>query len=98
MIFDTETLRIVLVVSNLLMAGALWITFFGRFRAGLGQWTAALIVQGLSWLLVAASEDVTTLIGVALASAALGYAWSLQMSALLDGHPIVQERRSGDEL
>ena len=84
--FDTETLRIVLVVSNLLMAGALWITFFGRFRAGLGQWTAALIVQGLSWLLVAASEDVTTLIWVALANAALGYAWSLQMSALLEFH------------
>ena len=84
--FDTETLRIVLVVSNLLMAGALWITFFGRFRAGLGQWTASLIVQGLSWLLVAASEDVTTLIWVALGNAALGYAWSLQMSALLEFH------------
>ena len=86
MTFDAETLRIVLVVSNLLMAGALWIAFFGRFRGGLGQWTGALIVQGLSWLLVAASEDLTGVIWVAVANAALVYCWSLQMSALLEFH------------
>lgn len=86
MTFNPETLRIVLVVSNLLMAGALWITFFGRFRGGLGQWTGALIVQGLSWLLVAATEDTVGVLWVALANAALVYCWSLQVSALLEFH------------
>src|SRR5687768_4170368 len=86
MTFHPETLRIVLVVSNLLMAGALWITFFGRFRGGLGQWTGALIVQGLSWLLVAASEDMSGIPWVAVANAALVFCWSLQVSALLEFH------------
>src|SRR6266566_5202546 len=86
MTFEPETLRIVLVVSNLLMAGALWIAFFGRFRGGLGQWTGALIVQGLSWLLVAASEDTTGIYWAAIANAGLVYAWSLQVSALLEFH------------
>lgn len=84
--FDAETLRFVLVASNLLMAGALWITFFGRFQAGLGQWTGALIVQGLAWLLVAATEDMTGASWVAVANAALVYSWSLQMSAVLAFH------------
>ena len=30
---DTLTLLVVLITSNLLMAGAMWITFAGRFRA-----------------------------------------------------------------
>ena len=55
---DTLTLLVVLIVSNLLMAGALWITFAGRFRAGLGPWTGSLIVQGFSWLLVAMRNDI----------------------------------------
>ena len=84
--FDAETLRFVLVASNLLMAGALWIAFFGRFRDGLGQWTGALIVQGLAWLLVAATEDMTGATWVAVANAALVYSWSLQMSAVLEFH------------
>ena len=50
--YDTPTLLIVLVVSNFLMAGAMWIAFAGRFRDGLGRWTGALVVQGGAWLLI----------------------------------------------
>jgi diguanylate cyclase (GGDEF)-like protein len=83
---DTLTLLVVLIVSNLLMAGAMWITFAGRFRSGLGQWTGSLIVQGLCWLLVAARNDVPDFASIAVATAFLVYCWSLQVSALLEFH------------
>src|SRR5215217_4522440 len=83
---DTLTLLVVLIVSNLLMAGALWITFAGRFRAGLGPWTGSLIVQGFSWLLIVMRNDVADFITIALATAFLVYCWSLQVSALLEFH------------
>ena len=57
MTFDTPTLLIVLIVSNFLMAGAMWIAFAGRFREGLGQWTGALVVQGGAWLLIVSRDD-----------------------------------------
>jgi diguanylate cyclase (GGDEF)-like protein len=83
---DTPTLLIVLIVSNLLMAGAMWIAFAGRFRDGLGQWTGALVMQGLAWLLVAVRDVVTPLVAIAGAYAFLAYCWSLQLSALLEFH------------
>ena len=83
---DTQTLLIVLIVSNLLMAGAMWITFAGRFEAGLGPWTGSLIVQGFSWLLVLSRNDVPDFISIAVATAFLVYCWSLQVSALLEFH------------
>ncbi|MDB5904345.1 MAG: diguanylate cyclase, partial [Betaproteobacteria bacterium] len=83
---DTLTLLVVLIVSNLLMAGAMWITFAGRFRAGLGPWTGSLIVQGFSWLLVVARNDVPDFASIAVATAFLVYCWSLQVSALLEFH------------
>jgi diguanylate cyclase (GGDEF)-like protein len=83
---DTLTLIIVLIVSNLLMAGAMWISFAGRFEAGLGPWTGSLIVQGFSWLLVAMRNDMPDFISVAVATAFLVYCWALQVSALLEFH------------
>ena len=83
---DTYTLLVVLIVSNLLMAGAMWITFAGRFRAGLGPWTGSLIVQGFSWLLVVTRNDVADFASIAIATAFLVYCWSLQVSALLEFH------------
>jgi diguanylate cyclase (GGDEF)-like protein len=83
---DTLTLLVVLIVSNLLMAGAMWITFAGRFRAGLGPWTGSLIVQGFSWLLVVSRNDVPDFASIAVATAFLVYCWSLQVSALLEFH------------
>ncbi len=86
MTFDTPTLLIILIVSNFLMAGAMWIAFAGRFREGLGQWTGALVVQGVAWLLVSGSIGVPELASIAAANALLAYCWSLQMSALLEFH------------
>jgi diguanylate cyclase (GGDEF)-like protein len=83
---DTYTLLVVLIVSNLLMAGAMWITFAGRFRAGLGPWTGSLIVQGFSWLLVVTRNDVADFASIGIATAFLVYCWSLQVSALLEFH------------
>lgn len=84
--YDTPTLLIVLVVSNFLMAGAMWIAFAGRFRDGLGRWTGALVVQGGAWLLIINSRALPELASVAAAIALLAYCWSLQMSALLEFH------------
>jgi len=84
--FDTATLLIVLIVSNFLMAGAMWIAFAGRFREGLGQWTGALVVQGGAWLLIAVRGGLPELASIAAAYALLAYCWSLQMSALLEFH------------
>ncbi|HYC47517.1 MAG TPA: GGDEF domain-containing protein [Burkholderiales bacterium] len=84
--FDTPTLLIVLIVSNLLMAGAMWVAFAGRFRDGLGQWTFALVVQGVAWLLVTLQGLIPPLAAIAGANAFLAYCWSLQMSALLEFH------------
>ena len=86
MTFDTPTLLIILIVSNFLMAGAMWVAFAGRFREGLGQWTGALVVQGMAWLLVAGSVGLPELAAIAAANALLAYCWSLQMSALLEFH------------
>ena len=83
---DTYTLLVVLIVSNLLMAGAMWITFAGRFRAGLGPWTGSLIVQGFSWMLVLTRNDVADFASIGIATAFLVYCWSLQVSALLEFH------------
>ncbi len=86
MIFDTPTLLIVLIVSNFLMAGAMWVAFAGRFRDGLGQWTGALVVQGTGGLLLTARGELGDLAAIAAAAAFLAYCWSLQMSALLAFH------------
>ena len=84
--FDTPTLLIVLIVSNFLMAGAMWVAFAGRFRDGLGQWTGALVVQGAAWTLIVMRETFPDLASIAAANAFLAYSWSLQMSALLEFH------------
>src|SRR4051812_24993219 len=68
------------------MAGAMWIAFAGRFRDGLGQWTGALVGQGLAWLLVVGRNEFGELAAIAAAAAFLAYGWSLQMSALLEFH------------
>ena len=86
MIFDTPTLLIVLIVSNFLMAEAMWIAFAGRFREGLGQWSGALVVQGTAWVLVVARGEIGDLAAISAAAALLAYCWSLQMSALLAFH------------
>ena len=83
MTLDTFTLLIVLIVSNFLMAGAMWVAFAGRFRDGLGQWTIALMMQGGAWLLVTGESPLPELASVAAATAFLSFCWSLQMSALL---------------
>ena len=86
MTLDTFTLLVVLIVSNSLMAGAMWVAFAGRFRDGLGQWTVALVMQGGAWLLIATDGPLPELASIAAATAFLAFCWSLQMSALLEFH------------
>jgi diguanylate cyclase (GGDEF)-like protein len=86
LMFDTPTLLIVLIVSNFLMAGAMWVAFAGRFRDGLGQWTMALVMQGGAWLLIVAHGPLPELAALAAATAFLAFCWSLQLSALLEFH------------
>ncbi len=49
--FDTPTLLVVLVISNMLIAAVLLMGFSGAFPAGMGQWTGGLILQGFAWLI-----------------------------------------------
>jgi predicted signal transduction protein with EAL and GGDEF domain len=84
--FDTPTLLIVLIVSNFLMAGAMWVAFAGRFRDGLDRWTLALMMQGGAWLLIVAHDPLPELAAMAAACASLAFCWSLQLSALLEFH------------
>jgi diguanylate cyclase (GGDEF)-like protein len=84
--FDTATLLVVLIISNLLMAGAMWVAFAGRFRDGLGQWTGALVVQGIAWVVVVLHNMMPEVTSIAGANALLALCWSLQMSALLEFH------------
>ena len=80
------TLLVVLIVSNFLMAGAMWIAFAGRFRDGLGQWTTALVVQGTAWVLIVWRDHLTELAAISAANALLAFGWSMQMSGLLEFH------------
>ncbi len=94
---DTPTLLVVLVLSNALIAAVLWIAFAGAFRAGVGQWTAGLIAQGLAWLVLLAPHNIAHHGLVLIAGTLLLYGCSLQVSAVLAFYqrPVSQWLRYG---
>ena len=66
MIVDIRTMQIVMAVSCLLMALMLWLAYPGRSRDGLTLWAAALVLQGVSWMLFATrfiSHDLVSIVG-----------------------------------
>ena len=46
---DIFTLLLVLVLCNLVMAGALWVAFSGAFHNGLEKWDVSLLLQADGW-------------------------------------------------
>src|SRR5687768_17485081 len=80
---DLPTLLVVLVVSNLLIAGALWVGPAGAFRGGLGLWGGALVAQAAAWLILLAPHHASYQPSLVIAGVLLVYGGSLQASAVL---------------
>ena len=80
---DIPTLLVVLVVSNVLIAGALWATPAGALRAGLGLWGGALVAQAAAWLILLAPHHASYQPSLVIAGVLLVYGGSLQASAVL---------------
>lgn len=83
---DTRTVLVIMVVSNLLMAAALWIAFAGRFRNGLAQWTTALYFSAACWTLFALQGLVSELFSLVVASVCGGVSLVLEVAALFAFH------------
>ena len=83
---DIPTLLVVLVVSNVLIAGALWVTPAGAVRAGLGLWAGALIAQAAAWLILLAPHHASYHPSLVIAGVLLVSGGALQVSAVLKFH------------
>jgi diguanylate cyclase (GGDEF)-like protein len=81
---DARTMLIVMVMSNVLMAAAMWVAFAGRFRDGLAKWTTSLVIQSIAWLLVAGRGQFSDLVTITAANGLFALAWSLQFAAVLE--------------
>ena len=80
--FDVRFLFTVLVVTNLVLAGSLWIGTGRSHRDGLGHWTAGLVMQALAFSLFAARGEVPSWLGVVLANGLLASSLSLAAGAM----------------
>ena len=81
---DVRTMLLVMLVSNVLMAAALWFAFAGHRRDGLANWTRSLWAQAAAWLLFALRGSVPDVVPVGFGNAMLALGWALQISAILE--------------
>lgn len=81
---DSRTMLVVMLTSCLLMAAVLWFACAGKFRDGLGKWTASLGVQAGAWLLFGAQDFLPALLSIGAANALFALSWSLQFAAILE--------------
>lgn len=81
---DSRTMLVVMLTSCLLMAAVLWFASAGKFRDGLGKWTASLGVQAGAWLLFSAQDFLPGLLSIAAAHALFALSWSLQFAGILE--------------
>jgi diguanylate cyclase (GGDEF)-like protein len=81
---DSRTMLIVMLTSCLLMAAVLWFASAGKFRDGLGKWTASLGVQAGAWLLFSTQDFLPGLLSIVAANALFALSWSLQFAAILE--------------
>jgi diguanylate cyclase (GGDEF)-like protein len=86
---DVRTMLIVMLMSNALMAAALWFAFAGHLRDGLANWTRSLWAQALAWLLFALRGSIPDVLAAGLGNGMLALGWSLQFAAVLE----FQQRR-----
>jgi diguanylate cyclase (GGDEF)-like protein len=80
--FDVSSLFIVLVVTNLVLAGSLWVGAGRSHRDGLGHWMFALLLQALAFALYAARNEVPDWLGIAAANGLLAGSLSLTAGAM----------------
>lgn len=83
---DVLTLLVVLVAECLLMAGMLWVACAGRFRDGMGKWSAGLALLAGAWLLFALRGRAPDFLTVVAANTLAVLSWSLMLGALLEFH------------
>lgn len=84
MILDIKTILVLFVLNNLLIAGLLGVSFWGRRTRATNLWIASLIIQALTWILFAAQGKITPLMSVVLATTMLSLSWAMLMDAFCE--------------
>ena len=86
MALNKFTLLLVLMMSNAVMAGALWAAFADATRDGLGKWGASLFAQACAWALFAAYAILPDNFIFVAANFLLSASFMMQATALLEFH------------
>ncbi|MSQ50417.1 MAG: GGDEF domain-containing protein [Betaproteobacteria bacterium] len=84
MALNKFTLLFVLMMSNAVMAGALWAAFAGATRDGLGKWGASLFAQACAWALFAAHDVLPDSLIFVAANFLLSASFMMQAAALFE--------------
>ena len=84
MTLNKFTLLFVLMLSNAVMAGALWAAFAGATRDGLGKWGASLFAQACAWALFAAHDVQPDSLMFVTANFLLAASFMMQAAALFE--------------
>jgi len=82
---DTPTLIFAVVLDDLVLAAALWLAIARRERRGVGAWSASLVLQALSFALVAVrpTDGAALAASVVAVNGAMALSLTLQLAALL---------------
>ncbi|OGA00472.1 MAG: hypothetical protein A3H35_11080 [Betaproteobacteria bacterium RIFCSPLOWO2_02_FULL_62_17] len=84
MALDIFTLLLVLLLCNLVMAGALWIAFSGSFHNGLEKWGISLLLQADAWAMFMANAFWPGYFVVVAGQVLLCTSFTLQAGALIE--------------
>ena len=86
MALNKFTLLSVLMMSNAVMAGALWAAFADATREGLGKWGASLFAQACAWAIFAAYDVIPADLIFVAGSFMLSASFMMQAAALMEFH------------
>ena len=81
---DIRTLLVVMITTDLLLAGSLWMTLHSRHREGVGKWTISLAVQSLAFALLAGRGALPDALSIVVANALLAVAIVFQAAAIVE--------------
>ncbi len=81
---DLRTLLVVMITSDLMMAGILWLAFAGQFREGLRKWALSLLFQACTWAVIAGMRVLPETLPMLAANALMMASLAFQAAALLE--------------
>jgi diguanylate cyclase (GGDEF)-like protein/PAS domain S-box-containing protein len=84
MILDVKTLYVILVLSSGLMALAMTAAYAGKFRDGVGKWTLALFLFGISNILILGRGAIPDFLSIILANILVAIGSSLGYAAVCE--------------